>query len=983
MDAEQFIDRLVPPGNFYVVAFKNQGGGISHKYYRDAAGAGNYVTWAASKGMDTWHACASYAQETTEISKFDGKTYQTVRRLQDNVAQIKAFWIDLDISRPGDGKDASKVYSDRRAAMSWVIAFDTATGMPRPNLIVNSGYGMHVYWVLETPIDQPTWQPYAEALKASVLAHGGKADLVVTADSARILRTPGTFNYKVPGSPAAVVAMLATPDFYPNAQIFAALQPFVGLQTAKPTTVVGGGLGPVPAHAQQGSALNTAAQANQPTRDKSFAVIATKCQQIKYSLDTHGEFDDRTIWYLGNLTLAHKTIDGASYVHPLSDGHKGYDVVATDAAMTQIDQEQAKKDTGAPTCKFYQQHRPAQCQGCPFAGKINTPWSLGAKDGDFPKGYRRHNGRIQKEKSIKDMITWDTIVVGDVYAPILSVINDIYHLSFTYEQAGRTMPVSISALDSSLDVGFNIRLFNSQRMTLDTNNAVEFGKFAMAFLNLLKDQRLERDDTVAPYGWSTDDKGAITGLAIAGMHYKQDGTIEAVAGAQREQAAFYKPRGVISTWKKAAAVVSRSRPDVQLMLAATMGAPLMKFTAEPGLVINFYSMASATGKSSAMKVAQNVWATHAAMTTMLDTDNAVCARVAEGQIMPLLWDEIRVDADNARSKTNLMFSIAQGKDKTRMRADTTVRVGREWQTLMICTGNQPLLHLMTAGNAGTDANGMRLMDFEIALDPLPANATVALLVKQADHAAGTAGEVLAKYYAEHHALVARKILDTQQLLISGMQCTGAGERFYIAAMACALVAAGVARKLDLVNFDTSAILQYIKTNWYKIRGDKGGDVSQNGKIDLREVFGRFYSDHSHRHLVTNFFRKQGPVRKGDVFTTVVHPAQLNQPIVMHTTQREKILRIDLTMFKSWLAKKNIPAANVLKEMVLQWGAVDTQRQILGAGTVYAGGQKAALDLRVDHPDLQASYDQGDDPTDPANKPAPAKRSPPLAGNQVV
>lgn len=979
MDTEQFISRLVPPGNFFVVAYKGDKG-MRHKYFRDAPATAGYIKWAAGKGMDTWHACSSFAKETQKTNQ-SGGTWLDVERKQDNVAEIKAFWVDLDIARPGDGKNPAKVYADPAAATTWLKTFCKAIAIPLPNVIVNSGYGLHIYWMVETAMSPATWQPYAEALKAAILAHNGLADIVVTADSARILRTPGTFNFKVPATPMPVKALLAQPD-YPNAVIYAALQPFVGVVAH--TTVGSTGLGPAPAHVGA-SALNAAAQTNVAPRvmDKSFAAIATKCEQIRHSLATNGAQDSRPIWYLGNLSTAHHTIDGADFVHPISSGHKDYDPAAIDKAVAAIVNEKRNKDSGPPTCRFYDQQRPGICQSCAFFGKVTHPWHLGAKDGDLPKGYRRHNGRIEKERHTKDAIFWDHVVDGDVYGPVLSVINDVYHLSFTYEVAGRTMPISISALESSMDIGFNIRLFNSQRMTLDTTNAVNFGAFAMAFLNLLKKQRLEREDTVKPYGWSTDEKGEITGIAIGGMHYKSDGTTEAVSGAEREQAGFYKPRGELPTWKKAASYLIRGRRDVQLMLAISMGAPLMRFTAQPGLVMNFWSTATGTGKSTAIRVAQNVWATQAAMTTMLDTDNAVCARVAEGQIVPLLWDEIRIDAENQRTKTNLMFSIAQGKDKTRMRADTSVRVGKEWQTLMVCTGNQPLLHLLSGTNAATDANGMRIMDFEINLGKLPPNNTVAMLVKNADYAAGAAGKVLAEYYASHHTAIAAKVMKMQDFITNQMECKDSGERFYIAAMACALVAADISKKLDVLPLNVSEIWAYAKMNWLQIRGEKTGDVTQNGKIDVAEVFGRFYTDHSHRHVITNFFRKQGPTKKGDVFTTVGAPNSMNQPVAMHTTQREKILRVDLAAFKAWLAKKNLPVSTMLTQMKAQWGVVDNMRQVLGGGTIFAGGQKLALDISLAHPDL-AGYDQGDDPTDPANSPTKAKvKAAPVPGNQVI
>jgi hypothetical protein len=67
--------------------------------------------------------------------------------------------------------------------------------MPKPYL-VNSGGGVHAYWPLETPVSRDEWLPLAEQLKSICDDYNLYADPVVTADSARILRVPGTKNYK-------------------------------------------------------------------------------------------------------------------------------------------------------------------------------------------------------------------------------------------------------------------------------------------------------------------------------------------------------------------------------------------------------------------------------------------------------------------------------------------------------------------------------------------------------------------------------------------------------------------------------------------------------------------------------------------------------------------------------------------------------------------------------------------------------------------
>ena len=70
-----------------------------------------------------------------------------------------------------------------------------------PSVIVDSGHGYHVYWRLDTII------PFAQAKAIMVgIAKAIKGDHVY--DAARILRIPGTVNYKDPQAPVPVRTVL-------------------------------------------------------------------------------------------------------------------------------------------------------------------------------------------------------------------------------------------------------------------------------------------------------------------------------------------------------------------------------------------------------------------------------------------------------------------------------------------------------------------------------------------------------------------------------------------------------------------------------------------------------------------------------------------------------------------------------------------------------------------------------------------------------
>ena len=67
--------------------------------------------------------------------------------------------------------------------------------------LVRSGGGVHAYWVLDCILNPEEWLHTAQRLKLLIASAGllsNPSDLAVTADIARILRAPGTQNYKLP-----------------------------------------------------------------------------------------------------------------------------------------------------------------------------------------------------------------------------------------------------------------------------------------------------------------------------------------------------------------------------------------------------------------------------------------------------------------------------------------------------------------------------------------------------------------------------------------------------------------------------------------------------------------------------------------------------------------------------------------------------------------------------------------------------------------
>jgi hypothetical protein len=132
------------------------------------------------QGHDVYHACAIY------------KTGDS--RTAANTIGAFGFWFDIDCGL--DKASKGKGYETKKKASQALGEFLTSTSLPAPTHIVDSGNGLHVYFICESLIPQTEWQKSARQLKALCKHLSFLADESRTSDIASILRFVGTHNRK-------------------------------------------------------------------------------------------------------------------------------------------------------------------------------------------------------------------------------------------------------------------------------------------------------------------------------------------------------------------------------------------------------------------------------------------------------------------------------------------------------------------------------------------------------------------------------------------------------------------------------------------------------------------------------------------------------------------------------------------------------------------------------------------------------------------
>ena len=138
----------------------------------------------SNNGIDVWHSVNPVCVQPTDGKRGD----ETV------VSYQIACVVDIDIRSDAHKGDPSKLAADFDEAKSF-LPFT-------PSLIIHSGYGLHAYYIFDTPIeitgDNRELLKRRNNLLLDVIrsrANGITIDGV--GDLPRIMRTPGTFNYKL------------------------------------------------------------------------------------------------------------------------------------------------------------------------------------------------------------------------------------------------------------------------------------------------------------------------------------------------------------------------------------------------------------------------------------------------------------------------------------------------------------------------------------------------------------------------------------------------------------------------------------------------------------------------------------------------------------------------------------------------------------------------------------------------------------------
>lgn len=303
-------------------------------------------------------------------------TPKAYRNAKDALA-MKAIWIDIDV----DANDPKK-YPNKQTAWSEFTNLRKTLNLPNPSAVVDTGGGLHIYWTSKTPLLPHEWHAYADGLKQLLLLNDFKFDPICTADGARILRMPGTFNRKYDPAPEAQLLPIKL-----------TLYDFAILDFLKQHA----GQGPA-RQAQAHQLFAEAANANSFKAGPAFKIegepgleagigrfgvnlldplpIFQRCGLYKEAALTGGKDYSQTLWMLSVLgtTFMEK---GDEIAHTISKGHATYTPDDTTAMYDRkLAERNASGTLGYPSCAAFAGAGCKSCATCSLLGKVKSPLNI-------------------------------------------------------------------------------------------------------------------------------------------------------------------------------------------------------------------------------------------------------------------------------------------------------------------------------------------------------------------------------------------------------------------------------------------------------------------------------------------------------------------------------------------------------------------------------------------------------------------------------
>ena len=870
---------------------------------------------------------------------FTPGTYEGQRRKQESCTFVKSFFLDLDVMH---GKSK---YDSKEQALEDVKRFCAEINWPEPTLL-DSGGGIHAYWILEEELTATEWTEYAKKFKQLCLDHKMIIDENVPADSARLMRIPGTFNYRYdPPTPSVMLT-----DVY--------VYPFDRLVSA---------LGNVPEQfdlrkVEKGLDEDTKAiyEARRGNFEYDFATIAvrslegTGCGQIKKLLTEDG--CEEPLWYAG-ISVAARCRDADTAIHDMSEHDKRYSWQDTEDKRAQSLNEAA----WSHGCEAFEKANREGCVGCPYRGKISGPIKLGevlrvatestinesigderdepveAAQADtvrekpntqkvFPDFldpfFRGVNGgvywtpapRSTKKGMVQDppelILPFTTYPIQRLHSPhdgeCLVVLIELPHDGTKQF----LLPLKFVAAPERLK---EVLTFNS--VTFEPAHVPKLQSYFMKWSTFLTTTK-RADIMRIQQGWTEDQESFVIGTT----EYMANGEERYCPPSplSKNVVRNLHTEGSYDEWKKCAQMFNDPGYEWHAFaLLAGFASPLMELTNVNGVTLSLYSSGPGTGKTGAMYAASSVWGNPKALAVFEATPNALTQRMITLKNIVFTLDE--QSNNDGKVISNLMHNVSSGTPKIRMKASTNEEREASFSTSQICitTTNKPLKDMMSEYKANHSAENVRVLEPEILMPSVPGyeldSARGKAMIDPLKSNFGFAGPDFIKQLYKIGIDEVRRRSDIEYLRVADKYTSNSEYRFIANIYAVTHLAGQIVNEHGILNFDLDRIFGVVGNGFLDIIAGK-----QHEDADTRaDVVGDFINKNIQNCLV---------IRNDKVVTeprnALYVRAEVDEGLIWVSSSAMKeylrLIKLGTREFEDRLTKAGVLVGKGRKQMAAGW-----------------------------------------------------------------
>ena len=650
------------------------------------------------------------------------------RGSEKDILCVTTLYADIDIK--GNAHAQTSLPSSVDEAINFLHSLKI-----KPSIIVNSGNGIHGYWLLDKPFIIETeedrkhissiFKGFGRYVNSEAKKHGWKIDSVY--DLARILRVPGTMNHKLKnGMNCEVIESdlnrYALTDFSENIHCNDLLAPF-------------------------------------GKNAQGIKKVVNNCEFIKYCVDNSEQLPE-PLWHAMITNLA-PLKNSSNAIHEFSRSYPKYSFDETERKI-----QRAIQENKPHTCEYIRENLNFDCgKNCP----VKAPIVYG-----LPSFEERISEIISSDKISADEIlskenlkicAWAKLNLPSEYARLKSKLKGKVNLR-DFEKAvrfeskrkgeddsqGNLTPLDLKGINLSsavVPLGWKVSMkCGIQKVVRGTNSDELLG---VCICPIVITKRLENFDDgsekielgffrdghwkrlVAPrssvFNRTSIIKYADSGLPVSSKNaadivaYLSDyenanlNVIPLVKSISRvgwlDSSSFFPyiknkdiifesehkeamriaesmtPTGSFETWLKSAKLL-RTNLFGRFLLASSFASPMLEVLRHRVFFVHVWHD-SKSGKTAAIKMAISVWGDPARLMGSFNATNVGLERMAcILKHIPFAIDELQVLNSRKLSVENIIYSLANGFGRLRGSKDGTIQETVSWRNSVITSGEQPM-----------------------------------------------------------------------------------------------------------------------------------------------------------------------------------------------------------------------------------------------------------------------------------------------------